>query len=182
MTNQTLIPIPAENEPILPWLRRVCQERPPDIPTIRRESMLRILWQEHYFTRQQLIARVESMIGRGYFSPDPEATFRHDISIVRASFAAAGYTLKYGRREDEHGYYIIGRPRQNPLLRKMIAGALAEVDPAQIAVTRRLTIAQRVRQGFSMIEAAEQAGIYRLRQRHPELSELEAKRQFYAQQ
>ena len=181
MTNQHLIPIPAENEPILPWLRRVCQERPPDIPAIRRELILRVLWQEHYFTREKLIRRVEDMIGYGYFGPDPEATFRRDIAIVRASLAAADYTLKYGQRESEKGYYIVGRPRMNPLLKKMIAGAMAEVDPVQMEITRRLTIAERVSQGFSMIEAAEQVAIYRLRQRHPELSELEAKRQFYGQ-
>ncbi|MBV7330575.1 hypothetical protein KFU94_20490 [Chloroflexi bacterium TSY] len=174
MTNHNLIAIPAENEPILPWLRRVCQERPPHIPAIRRELMLRVLWQEHYFTRQQLIARVESMLGYGYFGSDPDATFRCDIAVVRASLAAEGYLLKYEQGDDERGYYIEGRPRMNPLLKKMITGAVAEIDPAQMAVTRRLTPAQQVQKALSMINVAEQAGVYRLCSRQPELGQIEA--------
>ena len=57
-----------------------------------------------------------------------------------------------------------------------IAGAVAEVDPQQIAIFRRLTPAQRVQQAVSMIELAEQVAVYRLRQRHPEMSEIEALR------
>lgn len=60
--------------------------------------------------------------------------------------------------------------------RQAIAGAVAEVDPRQMAIVRRLTPAQRVEQAISMIELAEQVAVYRLRQRHPELSELEALR------
>lgn len=61
-------------------------------------------------------------------------------------------------------------------LQAQIAGAVAEVDPRQIAIVRRLTPAQRVEQAVSMIELAEQVAAYRLRQHHPELSELEALR------
>jgi hypothetical protein len=57
-----------------------------------------------------------------------------------------------------------------------IAGAVAEVDPQQIAIFRRLTPAQRFEQAVSMIELAEQVAVYRLRQRHPELNEIEALR------
>lgn len=64
----------------------------------------------------------------------------------------------------------------NALRQAEIAGAVAEVDPQQIAIFRRLTPAQRVEQAASMIELAEQVAAYRLRQRHPELSELEALR------
>ncbi len=59
-------------------------------------------------------------------------------------------------------------------LRKIIAGAVAEVDLAQVAVSRRLTPAQRVAQAASMIRAAESAAAYRLRQLDPNLSEREA--------
>jgi len=62
------------------------------------------------------------------------------------------------------------------LLQAQIAGAVAEVDPQQIAIFRRLTPAQRVQQAVSMIDLAEQVAAYRLRQRHPELSEIEALR------
>lgn len=62
------------------------------------------------------------------------------------------------------------------LRRAQIAGAVAELDSQQIAISRRLTPAQRVEQAISMIELAEQVAAYRLRQRQPELSELEALR------
>jgi len=61
-------------------------------------------------------------------------------------------------------------------IKRMIAGAVAEIDPAQIAILRTLTAAKRVWQAFAMIEDAERAGVYRLRQRQPELSEEDAVR------
>jgi len=61
-------------------------------------------------------------------------------------------------------------------LRQMIAGAIAELDLRQIAITRRLTPAQRCQEGLSMIRVAEDAGAYRLRKRRPELSQAEALR------
>lgn len=68
-------------------------------------------------------------------------------------------------------------PNPDEALRQAhIAGAVAEVDPRQIAIFRRLTPAQRVEQAVSMMELAEQVAAYRLRQRHPELNELEALR------
>jgi hypothetical protein len=60
--------------------------------------------------------------------------------------------------------------------RRIIAGAIAELDLQQIAVTRRLTPAQRFQEGLSMIRLAEQVGAYRLRLRRPELSQAEALR------
>ena len=60
--------------------------------------------------------------------------------------------------------------------RRLIAGAVAEVDPAQMAISRKLTAAQRFEQGVSMIRLAEQVGAFRLRLRKPELSEQEALR------
>jgi hypothetical protein len=66
--------------------------------------------------------------------------------------------------------------RERKRTRQLIAGACAELDLEQIAVTRRLTPAQRFRQGFSMLRLAEQVGAYRLRLRRPELSEAEALR------
>jgi len=60
--------------------------------------------------------------------------------------------------------------------RQLIAGAIAEIDLQQIAVTRRLTPAQRFQEGISMIRLAEQVGAYRLRKRRSELSQEEALR------
>ena len=61
-------------------------------------------------------------------------------------------------------------------MRRQIAGAIGELDPHQLAITRRLTPGQRVWQAASMMAAGEQVAAYRLRQREPELSELEALR------
>jgi len=60
--------------------------------------------------------------------------------------------------------------------RRLIAGAVAEIDPVQMAISRKLTAAQRFEQGVSMIRLAEQVGAFRLRLRKPELSEQEALR------
>jgi hypothetical protein len=59
-------------------------------------------------------------------------------------------------------------------IKQMIAGAVAEIDPAQIKLSRSLTPAQRVWQALSMIRAMERVSAYRLLQRQPELSEDEA--------
>ena len=61
-------------------------------------------------------------------------------------------------------------------VRKAIAGAIAEIDIEQMKILRTLTPAQRVQQALSMIEATEQVSAYRLRQREPELSEIDALR------
>jgi hypothetical protein len=60
--------------------------------------------------------------------------------------------------------------------RKLIAGAVAEVDPQQVAVTRRLTPAQRSQQALSMIRLSERVAAYRLRKRQPRLNEADSLR------
>ncbi len=55
-----------------------------------------------------------------------------------------------------------------------IAGALRDIDPAQIAVTRTLTASQRAQQGLSMIRIAEEVAAYRTRTRIPEMSQGKA--------
>jgi hypothetical protein len=57
-----------------------------------------------------------------------------------------------------------------------IRAAVREVDPAQIVINRRLTIAERYAKMTSMIEWAETTGAYRLRLARPELSPDEALR------
>lgn len=58
--------------------------------------------------------------------------------------------------------------------RRVIAGAVAEVDPKQIAVLRMLSPAQRFAQAISMVAFAEKVAVHQLRLREPELSEKEA--------
>lgn len=67
-------------------------------------------------------------------------------------------------------------PAELEELRRIIAGAFAEIDPQQVEITRRLTPAQRFQEGISMIRLAEEVGAYRLRLRRPELTEQEALR------
>ena len=55
-----------------------------------------------------------------------------------------------------------------------IAGALRDIDRAQIAVTRKLRASQRAQQGLSMIRIAEEVAAYRTRARLPELSQRKA--------
>lgn len=51
-----------------------------------------------------------------------------------------------------------------------IAGALKEIDPAQILVNKKLTTGQQAQKGLSMIRIAEEVASYRMRARQPELS------------
>ena len=60
-------------------------------------------------------------------------------------------------------------------VRRLIASSVAEVDPSQMAITRRLTPAQRVAQALSMIKVAERVAVYRLMKRSPSLSGHEAR-------
>lgn len=59
-------------------------------------------------------------------------------------------------------------------IKRMIAGAVAEIDPVQATLARTMTPAQRVWQALSMIRTAERVSAFRLRQKQPELSEDEA--------
>lgn len=57
-----------------------------------------------------------------------------------------------------------------------IREALREIDSEQMIIERGLTTAQRYAKMASMIAWAERTAAYRLRRRHPEVSEIEALR------
>jgi len=61
-------------------------------------------------------------------------------------------------------------------MRRQIAGAVAELDLAQIAISRKLTPAERTWQAASMIDAAERAAATHLRLAHPDLTPDDALR------
>ena len=61
-------------------------------------------------------------------------------------------------------------------IRQEIAGAVGEIDLAQMAIIAKFTPARRVQMAAAMIDACEQAGVQRLRLRQPELGEHEAYR------
>lgn len=69
-----------------------------------------------------------------------------------------------------------GQARMTEHMRRLIAGAVAEIDRRQIEMSRHLTPAQRFQQMLSMIEFVEGVAAYRLRQRQPEISEVESLR------
>jgi len=61
-------------------------------------------------------------------------------------------------------------------MRRQIAGTVAELDLAQIAISRHLTPAQRTFPALSMIAASQRVAAYHLRARRPELDNNEALR------
>jgi len=117
---------------------------PQDGPAGRRSVLLRLIWQESYLSRDGLKASVEAVLGRGCYGARWQRAFQRDIAVVRSVLATAGYRLAYDRHR--RGYHILGRPPLDEDLQQLIAGAAAEVDPRQIAIYRRLTPAQRMRQ------------------------------------
>ncbi|MBI1879349.1 MAG: hypothetical protein HYR94_14220 [Chloroflexi bacterium] len=133
-----------DDMPLDAWLAQLRQAKAQDKTYLRQTVMLRLLWQEAYFTRPGLIARVEALLGQGCFGSAPHRTFRRDLTCLRRALTYAGYRLAYSRRSGQAGYYIMGRPSLDERLRWLIAGAVAEVDPQQIAIYRRLAPAQRV--------------------------------------
>ena len=135
---------PPNELPIAEWLSRLRQMAEEDLTTARRTALLRLVWEEAYLTRQGLIARVEAFLGRGCFGPSPCSAFRRDIAAVREALARAGHRLRYSRQRGRRGYYVEGRPHLDERLQHLIAGAVAEVDPRQMAIYRRLEPSQRV--------------------------------------
>jgi hypothetical protein len=75
------------------------------------------------------------------------------------------------QKNNRHGSLLVTDKMQ-----RQIAGAIAEIDLAQMALVGQMTPAERVQQAASMIDAAERVGAYRLCQRRPELSEDDALR------
>ncbi len=165
------IDIPWDNW--LAWLRETARQ---NILTARRSALLRLVWQESFLTREGLISRVEDLVGRGCFGSSPRTAFARDLAVVRQVLAQAGHRLTYSRGDGREGYYVEGRPVLDERLQRQIAGAVAEVDPRQAEISRRLSPAQQFQQGRSMTELAERVAAYRLRLRYPDLTEARARR------
>jgi hypothetical protein len=146
-----------------------------DQVTARRTLLFQILWRERFLTRGGLIARVEAALGRGAFGGSAwEDTFYRDMRAVKEAFRAAGYTLAYSRRAARPGYYLRGRPALHPDLAHALHGAIREVDPAQLALLRRLGPAGRFRRGSNVSDVARRAVAHRLRERRPARDAREA--------
>lgn len=146
-----------------------------DRTTARRLALLKILLQERYLTRDQLIERVEGMLGKGCFGEAAWMdTFFRDMQAVRQSLLAAGHTLTYSRRPEQPGYYLRGQGAVGDELSRILTGSVAEVDPRQIAIFHKHSYAQRFQLGCTASNLARQVVANRLRQQNPSLELSEA--------
>jgi len=148
-----------------------------DRTTARRLTLLKILSGERYLTREQLITRVEAKLGRGCFGDlAREDTFFRDLKVVKQAFASAGFRLAYSRRSEQPGYYLCGSPPVSSELANILAGSVAEIAAAQIAVLKELSVQVRFQQGCSISNLARQVVANRMRQRNPAIQLAEAYR------
>jgi hypothetical protein len=125
------------------------------------------VWREAHLSREGLIARAEIVLGRGCFGKAAAATFARDMRALKAALASAGHELRYSRRPGSEGYAIAGRPPLDDELAAQISAAMAEVDPRQVEITRRLSPAARVRQAGLLSDGLRQMAARRLRQQQP---------------
>jgi len=137
-----------------------------DTVTARRNSLLEILWHERYLTRSGLIARVEAIVGKDCFGQSAwEDIFYRDMRVVKRAFQSAGYELAYSRSHDRSGYYLRDQTSVSPALRRVIEGTVAEFDAGQVTITRQLQSRERIQQGFSISNLANQVVTYCQKQR-----------------
>jgi hypothetical protein len=148
-----------------------------DITTARRATLLKILWNERYLTRLQLIARVEYQLGKNCFGLSAwEDAFYRDIRVVKKAFLAAGLTLVYSRSKERPGYYICDQDALSLEFMNIVKSSVAEVDQRQIDIYRRLSPAERFRQGSAISDTARNVVAFRIRQENPSLTIQEANR------
>lgn len=148
-----------------------------DRATARRSALLGILLQERCLTREQLIVRVEGRLGKDCFGDSAwEDTFYRDMQVVKRALRAAGWQPAYSRSLPRPGYCLRGQPPVSAELSATLQGSVAEVDPAQIAILKKLSIQQRFQQGCAISNLARQVVANRIRQRNPHLSQSEALR------
>jgi hypothetical protein len=146
-----------------------------DLADTRRNALLKLLRHECYLTRQQLMVRVEGLLGKGCFGDSAGGgVFFRDMRSVKRELVAAGYRVLYSRSRPKEGYYLQGQPAISEELAEILRRSAAEVDPAQIAIFRRMTPGERFRLGCSVTDAALNAVAYRIRQRQPGISQAEA--------
>ncbi len=137
-----------------------------DLVTARRKHLLEILAHERYLTRAQLRYRVEGFLGKGCFGTSAwEDVFYRDMRVVKKAFKAAGSDMAYSRKNNRSGYYLRGQGAISPELATRIAGSVADVDSQQMAITRKLTPADRVQQGFALTDLAYRVERYRQQKR-----------------
>ena len=133
-----------------------------DMVTARRKLLVEIISRERYLTRSGLMNRVEMVLGEGCFGDKAwEDNFYRDMRAVKNSFRVAGYELAYSRKKEHPGYYLKGEGEIGQDVALQIKGAVAEVDPGQVAVTKTLSPAERAQQGLSITNLAHGVSAYR---------------------
>lgn len=148
-----------------------------DMTTARRAILSKILWNERFLTRSQLIARVEYQLGKGCFGAASwEDIFYRDMRAVKNIFQAAGLQLRHSRMKDQPGYFIQGQGQLSQELMDAIKASAAEVDQRQIDIYKTMSPAARFRQGCAISDAARNALAYRIREGNPKLTRREAQK------
>ena len=148
-----------------------------DRTTARRAALVKILLHERFLTREQLIVRVAGKLGKGCFGDAAwKDTFYRDMQVVKQALRASGYQPAYSRNPQCPGYHLRNQERVSHELIAILDGCLAEVDPSQIEIFKKLTFTQRFQQGCSVSNLARNVVAYRIRQRNPQLSTAEAQR------
>lgn len=148
-----------------------------DRTTARRAALVNLLLQEGCLTREQLITRVEGLLGTGCFGDSARVdTFFRDMRVVKQALKAAGFQPAYSRSLKQPGYYLQGQPPVGHRLTAILEGSAAEVDESQIAILKQLTHIQRFQQGCSISNLARQVVANRIRQRNPQISLAESQR------
>lgn len=146
-----------------------------DMPTARRFALLHLIWNERFFTREQLVTRIELKLGKNCFGKLAwEDNFYRDMRVVKQAFHAAGYELAYSRRKRLGGYHLVDQQPLSPQLKKILSSIFSEVDPRQIEIYHRLSPADRFRQGCAVSDAARRIVSFRIRQQNPGMSLIEA--------
>ena len=141
-----------------------------DRTTARRAALVEILLNERYLTREQLITRVETKLGKGCFGDSAwEDTFFRDMQVVKQALRAAGYKPAYSRSACKPGYYLRDQAAISSELERILDGCVAEVNPSQVEIFKKLTFAQRFQQGYSISNLARNVVAHRIRQRHPKV-------------
>ncbi len=103
---------------------------------------------------------VSILYRRGIFSQSRVDPCVECPDVVKA-FKASGYELAHSRDKERRGYYLRGEGELSEELYIQIKGAVDEIDPKQVEITRRLCPAQRVQQGLSLTGLAHSVVNYR---------------------
>jgi hypothetical protein len=99
------------------------------LTTARRIVLIEIRFHERYLTRDQLIARVDGVLGRNAFGKSAlKGTFYRDMRAVKLAFRAAGYHLVYHREKPRSGFHLDGEPPVSRQISEALAGTAAELD------------------------------------------------------